>query len=307
MTAKATTETRSRLARVRTALRHTPVLLVRAVRDSIDDRLPGLAAEVSFFVLLSLPPLLLVGLGALGYVGDVFGDEAVVTVEQQIIDGAGQVLTPDTVETVVRPAIAGLLANGRAHILSLGALLALWSASRALRVVVQAITIAYDVEDHRSWWQHRLLGLGLTLGGVLLIAILLPLLVVGPEAGGALAGRFGLEQAFEVTWRALYFPVVVALGLSVLTWVYHIVPQHKTLWRRDLPGAVLALVLWLLGSLGLRIYATQTVGSESAYAYFGTPLVLMLWIYVTSFTFLLGAELNSEIAKAGQERDTAAA
>ncbi|HSF86257.1 MAG TPA: YihY/virulence factor BrkB family protein [Acidimicrobiia bacterium] len=285
------------LDQLRTGLRTTWILAKRTVHDSVDDRVPGLAAEVSFYLLLSLPPFLLVGLGALGYVGDLFGPDAVVTVQQQIINGAARVLTAETVDDVVRPAVEGLLARGRADILSLGAVLALWSGSRALRVIVQAITIAYDMEDRRTWWQHRLLGVALTVAGILTLAILLPLLVVGPRAGEAFAGRFGLERAFEVAWSALYFPVVVVLGLTLLTWVYHVVPPHSTRWRRDLPGAVLALLLWLAGSAGLRIYATQVATTESAYAYFGTPLVLMLWIYLTAVTFLVGAEFNAEIEK----------
>ncbi len=256
-----------------------------------------MAAEVSFYLLLSLPPLLLVGLGALGYLGDVFGQDAVETVQQQIIDAAAQVLTPDTVDDVVRPAVEGLLAEGRADILSIGAILALWSGSRALRVIVEAITIAYDLEDRRTWWQHRLLGLALAVAGILMLAILLPLLVVGPEAGEAFAGRFGLARAFEVTWQVLYFPVVLTLGLSLLTWVYHIVPPHSTRWRRDVPGAILAFLLWLAGSAGLRIYATEVATNESAYAYFGTPLVLLLWISRTALAFLVGAEFNAEIEK----------
>ena len=276
---------------------------MRTVRDSFEDRLPGLAAEVSFYLLLSLPPLLLVGLGALGYVGDLFGAEAVDTVQQEIIDVAARVLSADTIDDVVRPAVEGLLAEGRADILSIGAILALWSGSRALKVIVQAVTIAYDLEDHRTWWQHRLLGLGLTVAGVLMLAVVLPLLVVGPEAGEALAGRFGLASAFETVWRIAYFPIVILLGLSLLAWVYHVVPPHSTRWRRDVPGALLAFVIWLVGSFGLRVYATQFVESDSAYSYFGTPLVLLLWIYITSVALLVGAELNAEIEKLWPETD----
>ena len=165
------------------------------MRDSLDDRLPGLAAEVAFYLLLSLSPLLLVGLGMLGYIGDLFGPDVVETIRQGIIDAASAVLTESTIEDIVRPAVDNLLAEGRADILSIGAVLALWSGSRALKVIVQAVTIAYDLEDHRSWWQQRLLGLGLTTAGVLVLAVLLPLLVVGPEAGEVLGDRFGLGRA----------------------------------------------------------------------------------------------------------------
>lgn len=267
------------------------------MRDSIDDRLPGLAAEVSFYLLLSLPPLLLVGLGALGYVGDWFGPDAVTDVQNAIIDAASGVLTPSTIDDVIRPAVDSLLARGRADILSIGAILALWSGSRALKVVVQAVTIAYDLEDRRTWWQHRLLGLGLTAAGVVMLAVVLPLLIVGPEAGGALADEFGLGRLFDTVWRVSYFPVVIGLGLSLLAWVYHVVPPHSTRWRRDVPGAILAFVVWLAGSYGLRIYATNFIETDSAYSYFGTPLVLLLWIYITAVALLVGAEFNAEIEK----------
>ena len=267
------------------------------MRDSLDDRVPGLAAEVAFYLLLSLPPLLLVGLGALGYIGDLFGPDVVETIRAGIVDAASAVLTASTVDDIVRPAVDNLLAEGRADVLSVGAILALWSGSRALKVIVQAVTIAYDLEDRRSWWQHRLLGMGLTTAGVLTVAVLLPLLVVGPEAGEALADRFGLARAFEILWQVLYFPFVLAFGLTLLAWVYHIVPPQRTPWRRDMPGAVLAFVIWLAGSFGLRVYATQFVESDSAYSYFGTPLVLLLWIYMTAMALLVGAELNAEIEK----------
>ena len=272
-------------------------LAVRTVRDSLDDRLPGLAAEVAFYLLLSLPPLLLVGLAALGYIGDLLGPDVVETVRQGITEAASALLTTSTIDDIVRPAVDNLLGRGRADILSIGAILALWSGSRALKVIVQAVTIAYDLEDHRSWWQHRLLGMGLTTAGVLVLAVLLPLLVVGPEAGEALADRFGLASVFEILWQVLYFPFVLALGLALLTWVYHIVPPQRTAWRRDLPGAMLAFVIWLGGSFGLRVYASQFVQSDSAYTYLGTPLVMLLWIYMTATALLVGAELNAEIEK----------
>ncbi len=279
-------------------------MAVRTKRDSLDDRLPGLAAEVSFYLLLSLPPLLLVGLGALGYIGDLFGPDVVESIRQGIIDAASGVLTVSTIDDIVRPAVDNLLSQGRADILSIGAILTLWSGSRAVRVIVQAVTIAYDLEDHRSWRQHRLLGLGLTTAGVLMLAVLLPLLVVGPEAGEALADRFGLARAFEILWQVLYFPFVLVFGLTLLAWVYHIVPPQRTPWRRDMPGAVLAFVIWLAGSFGLRVYATQFIESDSAYSYFGTPLVILLWIYMTAVALLVGAELNAEIEKMWPSADS---
>ncbi len=273
-------------------------LVVRTYRDSVADRLPGLAAEVSFFALLSLPPLLLVLLGTVGYVGDLFGPGVVDTLRDGIIDAADNVLTPATIEDIVEPAVTNLLTEGRADILSLGAVLAVWSASRAIRVFVRTVSVAYDLEDNRSWWQLRFLGVGLTIAGIIALTVLLPLLVLGPRFGVALAARSdAMETAVELVWQIAWYPVVIVLGLSLLAWVYHVVPPHRTQWRRDLPGAVLALAVWALGSLGLRTYAVVFVETDSAYSLFGAPLVLLLWVYVSAFALLLGAELNAEIEK----------
>lgn len=268
------------------------LLTVRTFKDSLEDRLPGLAAEVAFFALLSLPPLLLVALGVLGYVADLAGPETAQRIQTEIVDALGTVLTDETIADVVEPAVGSLLERGRADILSIGAVLALWSGSRAIRVFVRSVTIAYDLEDRRTWWQHQALGLALTVAGILVAAILLPLLVVGPGFGSAVGG-----EAFRVLWGALWFPVVVALGLALLTWIYHIVPPWRTAWRRDLPGAALALLLWTLGSFGLRVYAMAFVDAESVYGLLGTPLVALLWIYLTAMALLIGAELNAEIEK----------
>lgn len=128
-------------------------------------------------------------------------------------------------------------------------------------------------------------------------AVLLPLLVVGPLAGEDLARRYGLAEVFDLIWQVLYYPVVIMLGLAVLTWVYHVVPPERTAWRRNLPGAVLAFVVWLTASTALRIYALQFVEPNSPYSVFGTPLVMLLWIYLTAVALLVGAELNAEIEK----------
>lgn len=269
----------------------------RTVRDSFEDRLPGLAAEVAFYVLLSLPPLLLVGLGVVGYSGELFGPDTVDEIRRRITGVAGAVLTPSTMQDIVSPAVDNLLEQGRADILSIGAVLALWSGSRALRVIVRAVVIAYDLEDRRSWWQHRVLGLGLTFAGIVTGAVLLPLLVAGPRAGEALAQQFGLADFFDLVWSVLYYPTVIMVGLALLTWVYHIVAPVRTAWRRDLPGAVLAFVVWLAASSGLRLYALQFVGPDSPYSAFGTPLVMLLWIYLSAVALLVGAELNAEIEK----------
>jgi membrane protein len=189
------------------------------------------------------------------------------------------------------------LEQGRADVLTVSGIIAVWSASRAVRVFVDAATIAYDLEDHRDFRRKTLIGLWLTVAGILSVTVLIPLLVVGPRFGATLADRVGLERAFEVAWAILYAPVVAVLGIVLLTWALHIAPPHSTPWRRDVPGAMLALAVWALGSLGLRIYTTNFLESNSAFTLFTAPLAVLLWLYVSAIAVLLGAEFNSEIEK----------
>jgi membrane protein len=281
-------------SRWRTWVDTTGKLAVRTVRDSLDDRLPGMAAELAFYTVFSLPPLLLVLLGAVGYVAEALEPVTVTEIGNQLVTWAGTFLSPDTVDDVVVPALDQFFQGGRVDLLSLGIILTIWSASRAVRVVMTAVGIAYDLEHiRRPVWRRTLLGVVFTIGGILGGAVLLPLLVVGPELGEVLAG----EGLFADTYRIVYWPVVVVAGIALLTSVYHFTPPWKTPWLRDLPGALLALATWLVGSWGLRFYAQTSIEANNAYGAFAAPLVVLSWVYVTAVAFLLGAELNAEIEK----------
>jgi membrane protein len=283
------------IARTPSRVRAPTELLVRTVLDTLDDRVPGLAAEIAFFLLLSLPPLLLLGLGTVGYVGQAdpgFADQAT----EQLLGLAGAVLSAETIATL-RPVVETLLSEGRADIASLGVLLTIYSASRALRVVVVALTIAYNLEEGRPRWKQRLLGVGLTVVGVVLGILAVPLLVLGPSLGGVIGDALGLNPLMERLWHVAYWPVAAVIATGLVTSLYHFAAPWSTRWRRDLPGAVLAMVVWLLGSAGLRIYVTNSTIDDAVFAPFAGPLVLLLWTYVSAFAVLLGAELNAEIEK----------
>jgi len=280
-------------------------LAERTVRDSLDDRITGLAAEIAFYALLSIPPLLLVFLGALGYVAEAAGPETAQEWRDSIVDAASEVLTPETVEDTVEPLVDSLLARGRADVLSIGAVLGLWSASRATKVVIAAVTIAYDQPRIRAVWRRRTLALGLTVGAVLSAVVLFPLLVAGPRLLERLGHAVGLGRASDEVAVAVYWPLVVLLALTALTTLFHLAPPFRTPWRRDVPGAVLALVIWIAGAIGVRAYSLWIVNSDTTYGPFAAPIVLLLWLYVTSLAVLLGAELNAEIEKEWPTHDGA--
>lgn len=275
-------------------------LAARTVRDSVADRVPGLAAEATLFTLISLPALLLVVLGSLGFVAESLGPAGSDQLDRLVFDVPRTVMSSSTFASYESLA-QQVLDTGRADVVGIGALLALWTGSRATSRVLETLAIAYDIESPRPGWRRRLLALALTIGALLGAVAVLPLLVLGPRMVTYVAP----DGVASVTLTALnlgYWPALALLVLVGLTTIYHLgVPWH-TPWLRDMPGAVLAMALWFFAAAGLRAYlALSALGGDDAgnavYRQLGTPIAVVLWLYVSSAAVLLGAELNAEIEK----------
>lgn len=272
------------------------LLVKRTAGEAWQDRILGLAAEAGFWQLLSLAPLLLVVLGVLGYFSPQLPPGATAQIQGFLLRRAASFVTPHAVDTLIRPALHQILTDGHVEVVSLGFVLALWSGSSAMATYVNTITIAYDLRDARSAVRSRVLALELFLGAVAIGIVLLPLVVLGPAAIVSLAPsrwQAGVRTAITL----LYWPVVVLASLAVLMSLYHLAPPVRRPWRRALPGAVLAMALWTLGSLGLRLYLDLVFDRNAVYASLSAPIAVLLFFYVTALAVLLGAELNAEIER----------
>lgn len=285
--------TRRIIDRTPARLRPGVELTIRTVDDSIHDRVPGLAAEIAFFALLSLPPLLLTVLGGIGQVGRLLGRDLRDDVRETIVDSA-QLIQSDTA-TTLETYLVETISPETGSIIGLGVFVTLLSASRVFRVVSTAITIAYDLETTRPAWKHRLWGFALTIGGILTAMLVGPLLIAGPEGGETASSLLGGVPGLPEVWSVAYWPAAAAVVTTMIAVLYHVAAPWRTPLRRDLPGALLAMALWLLGTVGLRIYVGQAI--DESYGFIATPLIILLWLYVSAFAVLLGAELNAEIEK----------
>lgn len=273
-------------------------LVVATGKDFGDDRVPGLAAEMAFWVLLSLPTLLLATASVTGFVGDRLGEDVQTQLINRIEEVSLQVFTPETVEETISPILDALLFGGSEAVLSLSFLITLYSASRVLRVVVHAVNIAYDVEEEQPSWLNRILGFVFTVGGLLLGAPLIPLVVAGPQLGQIIEDRLGVDLGFAALYQVLYWPLAFVVVTLLLAAVFHWATPLRTPIHRELPGAILATTLGLAVSAGLRTYTGFAIGSEAIYAPLAAPLAIMIWIWLMSIALLTGAELNAEIEKA---------
>lgn len=254
-------------------------------------------AEVAFFSVLSLPTTLLAILGGIGYVAGALGADTTERIRARILDVAGIFLTQNIINDILQPAVDSLLNEGRADIISVGLLLTLWSASRATNVLMSAVRMAHDLKETRRAWFRRLIAIGVTIVAMLAAILVLPLLIAGPRLGAAIGGPFGLAGVFREAWRILYWPVATLVGVALLTTFYRVSLPAKTFWVESLPGSAAAVVIWLGAGAGLRFYASAILGSGSPYAPLAAPVVLLLWLYVTSMAVIFGAEVNANSDK----------
>lgn len=261
---------------------------------SFEDRVLGMAAEAGFWAIVSLPSLLLTLLGALGYLRSVIGTSDINRIHSQVLRVARDVLTPSTVNTDVAPLANQVLARGHAGAISVGFVISLWSGSTAMSDYVNTITVAYDMRGLRSAWRSRLVATGLYLCFLAVGLVLLPALAIGPGLVASLAPHQVAHQTSTVV-HVLYWPVVGLLSLLLLTTLYRLSLPVAVRWRRGLPGAALAMGLWLLFSFTLRAYLTSSFRAHSVYGSLSAPIAALLFFYVTALAVLIGAELNSAI------------
>ncbi|MGI5230829.1 YihY/virulence factor BrkB family protein [Actinoallomurus sp. CA-142502] len=254
-------------------------------------RVTGLAAEAAFFTLLSLPPLVLGLIGTLGHFRSMLGDDTVSDIRTWVIEKAQTVLTEQSVDTVVRPLLDDVLRGGRVEIVSLSFLVSLWAGSRALNVYVDTITIAYGLSGVRGVIRTRLRAFFLYIAGLGVGLVVIPLLVAGPT----LVLRWLPEGARVL--HVLYWPVLIVVSIVFLASLYYLSVPVRTAWWRGLPGGAVALAIWALGSLILRLYLDGSASGVSVYGSLGAAIAVLAWLYVTALAVLIGAALNAEIDK----------
>lgn len=264
-------------------------LLRRTVKEFSADNCLGLAAQLSFYFLLSLVPAIVFLVAITTLIPE--------TSIQELIETSRPFLPADMVG-LLEGLLTSVRDTGASGLLTFGFLMALWSSSAAIVSVIDAMNRVYDIEESRPWWKVRLTAIGLTVALALLVLLAFALVVIGPWLAGLLAEQLGFGPVFEWTWKILQWPLVflmVAFGLALLN---YFAPDAEQDWTWITPGAVLATALWLLASLAFRFYVTNFANYNETYGSLGGVIVLMLWFYISSMAVLMGSEMNAEIEHA---------
>jgi membrane protein len=264
-------------------------VLAQTYGDVVRNHTLQMAAALSYYFVLSFFPAMILLSAVVTYlpVPDLFG---------QVLSLLSRFIPPDSMG-LVRRVLADVVTPNRGTFLSFGILGTLWTASGGFAAAIEALNVAYDVHDDRPFWKTRPLAVGLAfiIGGLLLLA--LAVMIVGPRFGGWLAGRVHLSSLFVFLWPSIHWSVAVAFTILAVEALYFLAPNVKQRFLATLPGAAVAVGCWIGLSYLLGVYFRHFAHFNKTYGTMGAAIALMVWLYWTGFAMLLGAELNSELAK----------
>lgn len=274
-----------------------PVAVVKqAVKKFMDDDMNTHAAALTYRILLAMFPFLIFVLTLLGALNmESFFNAMLKEAEKAF---APEIYTQfETILTQVRSG-----ANG--GLLSFGLVLALWSAAGGVRSVMHAINVAYSVEEERAVWRKYLLSLVYTIGLAAIMLAALALMFLGPQTIGWIADQVGLGTLFIDLWTWLRIPVAILLMVVAVALIYYFLPNVDQPFRLVSPGSLVAVIVWLLATLGLSFYLSNFGNYNATYGSLAGVIAMLLYFYISSAILLLGAEINAVIFLAHPETET---
>jgi membrane protein len=267
--------------------------------NQFNDRVGGLAAEISFFAMLSVFPALLVLAAALGSLEDVVGNDLAVRAETLVLGFLNRILTDEAGGAV--DAIRGLFEQRRTSLITFASLFAVYGVTRAFAAVINGLDVTHGTREKRSPIRFWSTALALALGSLVATVLLLGVVVIDPLLGGVhgLAERIGLGSEAATAWTWLRWPVAFLLLGGWATALYHFAPYPRTRWRHDVAGAALASVLWLVVSFGFSTYLRVAAAANPVLSVLGGGVILLIWGYLLALGLLMGGELNAILAGRG--------
>lgn len=241
-----------------------------------EDEVGDVAASLTYYAVLALFPFLIF---TVAIAGMMLTPDIVLQASSSLSKVA-----PGPVTSLLTERLRALMQSHNASLLSFGIVTSIWSASCAVMSLMRALNRCYEIEERRSWWKRQLLAIGTAIGATVVALVVAALLFVLP----LLTRLIGLPGS--VGWLSL----VVAALTTMALWaaLYQLLPDAKPRFQILSPGAVVGVLLWLGASWLLSLYVRHLGHYEATYGVLGGVIVLLMWLWVSSVTILLGAEIN---------------
>ena len=242
-------------------------------------RVGDLAASVTFWIVISLPALVLALLFVLGPIDRLLSAELQESIQAELEEFITRAFTEEG--EAVSDTVDGLFDQTNTGLATVSLALAIWSISRGFAGLIRALEDIYDIEDRRPWYHTRVVAVILGIGSIL-IAVPLVLLEIYVWSGIS-------NNVLESVLRGVVAVVVLVLWASI---VFHYGPAERHRWRFDLPGAVVAAVLWWLLTFGFARYVDLTSDANEVRAAVGAGLLALTWIWLAAQVLLIGGAVN---------------
>lgn len=248
-----------------------------------DNDVTGFAAQLSYFFLLSLFPMLIFLFTLLPYT----------PLTQQDIFNLIKDFAPQEAYTMIKGTISGIMDNRSGGLLSIGIIATLWSASKGMSALMKSLNRAYDVEEKRSFVVSRGLSIVLTVAMIFVFILALLLPVFGKQLGILIFSYLGLSDQFLKTWDVIRWVLTTVILFLVFLAVYYLAPNIKIRCATAVPGSIFASVGWIVVSLGFSSYVSNFGNYTAMYGSIGTIIIMMLWFYFSAIIIMVGGEINS--------------
>jgi membrane protein len=267
-------------------------VLRKTVREFSQDQCTDKAAALTYYAVLAIFPAMLALTSILGLVGE--ADRAVTTV----LDVLRPLVAEETLATV-EPVLMGMTQTQAAGFtLVVGLLGALWSASGYVGAFARAMNNIYEIDEGRPFWKLRPLQILVTLGAVLLSALVLLMLVVSGPLAESIGAVLGLGSAVVTAWSIAKWPVLGLMVMLVVALLYYATPNVKQpKFRWISVGAAVAIFTWVLASVVFAFYVANFGNYDRTYGSIAGVIVALLWLWITNLSLLFGAEIDSELER----------
>jgi membrane protein len=266
-------------------------ILVGALRGALRHNAGDASAALSYYVFLAIPSALLIATGVFSLVA---GPQAIAS----ILDGLSAVLPPQAID-LVRQSLTRLThGSGGVALISVGALLAVWTLSGAMNALMRALNAIHARRETRSFVRQRLTAAGMLLWALLAFVLAFGLLVLGPHLAGWIGEATGAQSVLDKIWWSAEWPILVAGLLLAFAGITYLGPdRERPRWRPVTPGGLVAVAIWLAASSLFSFYVSRFGAYNKAWGSLSAVIVMLTWLWLTGWALLLGAAVDAELER----------
>lgn len=271
-------------------------VLKRSVKEFSADDMLTYAAAVSYQVFFSLFPFIIFLLSLLGLlrIPGLF----------DFLLSQSQTVMPDQAFGLLEGIVSQVRQQSAGGVLSFGVIVALWSASSAVRMMMHAMNVAYDVEEERAVWKKIPLSILYTVLFAAMIIVAVGLIILGERVAVWFSGVVGLGSTFVTLWMWARIPLAVVLLVVILALIYDLFPYFDQPFRIVTPGAMLAVIVWIAASLGFSFYVQNFSSYSATYGAVAAVIVILFYFFISAAVVLFGAEINAETYREVEQPDS---